>query len=353
MLLINIGAHWGVLNSVGLAAAGLSDESAAPPGGELTRDAAGHVNGVVHEQALFELAYPSLSYGRPVLLVQDGETALAQLKSTLRELNAAGITSVGDSMVGPAELTLLQEAHQRGELTARVNALLTYRHVDTFRAAGLRTGFGDHWLRIGGVKAFADGAVAGGTRLVEEPFEGTDDHGIQTLRTDELNDLALRVHAAGSRLSIHANGDRAIKLVLDTLERARAAHPVIRTAHRLEHGSMVNTEILARMKALDAIALPFGSYVAFHGDKLLDYYGADRLERMFAHRSLLDAGVSVAGSSDLPCGPFEPRQLRHNRCGGCWGHSCFMCWPSRYTTGSSPFFWACRSSFSGRFWRRC
>nr|WP_256413665.1 amidohydrolase family protein [Saccharopolyspora sp. ASAGF58] len=226
-------------------------ESAAPPGGGLTRDAAGHLNGVVHEQSLFELAYPSLSYGRLVFPVQDGETALAQLKSTLRELNAAGITSVGDAMVDPAELTLLQEAHQRGELTA----LLTYRHVDTFHAAGLRTGFGDHWLRIGGVKAFADGAVAGGTRLVEEPFYGTDDHGIQTLRTDELNDLPLRVHAAGSRLSIHVNGDRAIKLVLDSLERARAAHPVIRTAHRLEHCSMVDTEILARMKALDAIAL--------------------------------------------------------------------------------------------------
>ncbi|WP_235883907.1 amidohydrolase [Saccharopolyspora elongata] len=306
VLLINIGAHWGVLNSAGLAAAGLSDDSVPPSGGELTKDAAGHLTGVVHEQALFDLAYPSLSRGRPVLPDQDLEAALAQLKGTLRALNAAGITSVGDAMVGPTELSLLQEAHQRGELTTRVNALLTYRHVDTFHAAGLRTGFGDNWLRIGGVKAFADGAVAGGTCLVEEPFEGTDDHGIQTLDTDELNELAFRVHAAGSRLAIHANGDRSIKLVLNALEQARAAHPTIKTAHRIEHCSMVDAEILARMKALDAIAVPFGSYVAFHGDKLLDYYGADRLERMFAHRSMLDAGVAVAGSSDFPCGPFEP-----------------------------------------------
>jgi hypothetical protein len=306
VLLINIGAHWGVLNSAGLAAAGLSDDSASPAGGELTRDAAGHLTGVVHEQALFDLAYPALARGRPVLPVQDSETALMQLKGTLRTLNAAGITSVGDAMVGATELALLQDAHQRGVLTTRVNALLTYRHVDTFHAAGLRTGFGDHWLRVGGVKAFADGAVAGGTCLVEEPFEGTHDHGIQTLSTEELNELAVRVHAAGSQLAIHANGDRAIKLVLTALERARAAHPAIRTAHRLEHCSLVDAEIVSRMKALDAIAVPFGSYVAFHGDKLLDYYGTDRLERMFAHRSLLDAGVSVAGSSDFPCGPFEP-----------------------------------------------
>ena len=222
------------------------------------------------------------------------------------ELNAAGITSVGDAMVGPTELSLLQTAYERGELTARVNALVTFRHVDAFHSTGLRTGFGDHWLRIGGVKAFADGAVAGGTCLVEEPFEGTSDHGIQTLGKDELVELALRVHGAGSRLAIHANGDRAIKLVLDSLEHARAEFPDTHVAHRIEHCSLIDADILRRMRALGAIAVPFGSYVAFHGDKLVDYYGPDRLERMFAHRSFLDWGIPVAGSSDYPCGPFEP-----------------------------------------------
>jgi len=60
------------------------------------------------------------------------------------------------------------------------------------------------------------------------------------------------------------------------------------------------------MKALGAIAVPFGSYIDYHGGKLLDWYGPKRLERMFAHRSFLDFGVAVAGSSDYPCGPFEP-----------------------------------------------
>ncbi|WP_433869920.1 amidohydrolase [Saccharopolyspora sp. CA-218241] len=306
ILVINIGAHWGVLNSAGLAAAGLSDSSEPPPGGELTRDAAGRLTGVVHEQALFDVAYPSLSRAEPVVPPLDIGTGREQLGAVMRTLNAVGITSVGDAMVGPSELALLQSARDRGELTVRVNALLTYPHVDSLHAIGLRTGYGDHWLRIGGIKAFADGAVAGGTCLVEEPFEGTQDHGIQTLTSAELDDLARAVHAAGSRLAIHANGDRAIKLVLDALEKAREAHPEHRTAHRIEHCSVIDDEILRRMRALDAIAVPFGSYVAFHGDKLLDYYGEQRLGRMFAHRSLLDAGIAVAGSSDYPCGPFEP-----------------------------------------------
>ncbi|MFC9537871.1 penicillin acylase family protein [Streptomyces sp. NPDC056975] len=60
------------------------------------------------------------------------------------------------------------------------------------------------------------------------------------------------------------------------------------------------------MKALDAIAVPFAGYAAYHGGALNDWYGAERVGRMFAHRSFLDAGVTVAGSSDYPCGPYQP-----------------------------------------------
>ena len=306
ILVINIGAHWGVLNSPGLERAGFSAETPPPEGGEFGRDAAGQLTGVVHEQALFDVAYPSLARRRPVLPPQDQETALRSLRRVARRLNAAGITSVGDAMTGPDELSVLQESRRRGELTVRVNALVTFRHFDVFRESGLRSGFGDHWLRLGGVKAFADGAVAGGTCLVEEPFEGTADHGIQTLSTAELTDLVSQVHSSGNRLAVHANGDRAIKLVLDAMERAAREHPDVRVEHRIEHCSLVDGGIVARMRELGVIAVPFGSYVAFHGDKLVDYYGLNRLERMFAHRSLLDAGIPVAGSSDFPCGPFEP-----------------------------------------------
>lgn len=209
-------------------------------------------------------------------------------------------------MVGPAELGLLQEAHRRGLLTVRINALLTYPHIDALRAVGARTGFGDEWLRIGGIKAFADGAVAGGTCLVDEPFEGTEDRGIQTLPADELDDLVQRVHRSGNRLAVHANGDRAIRMILDAIERAWQAYPDVEVQHRIEHCTLVDDDIIERLRRTRTVVIPFGSYVGFHGDKLLDYYGVARLERMFAHRTLLDAGIPVAGSSDFPCAPVEP-----------------------------------------------
>ena len=75
---------------------------------------------------------------------------------------------------------------------------------------------------------------------------------------------------------------------------------------------MVTEDILRRMRALGAIAVPFGSYVHRHGGNLVAWYGTERVKRMFAHRWFRDAGVAVAGSSEFPCGPFEPLLAMHS-----------------------------------------
>jgi predicted amidohydrolase YtcJ len=150
-----------------------------------------------------------------------------------------------------------------------------------------------------------DGAVGGRTCLVDEPHRAGG-HGIQSTPTAELREIVRTVHADGNRIGVHANGDRAIRLLLDLLEEAAAADPRPGLRHRIEHCSLVDAGILRRAAALGAIALPFGSYPYFHGGALVDWYGEERVGRMFAHRALLDAGLTVAGSSDYPCGPIEP-----------------------------------------------
>jgi predicted amidohydrolase YtcJ len=219
--------------------------------------------------------------------------------------HAAGITSMVDALCGPDDVALLAEAARTGLLTLRVGMLVAYPHYDRIAALGLQSGFGDERLRLLGVKGFVDGACAGGTCLVDEPFEGTDDHGMQTTGDAELQDLVARVAGDGVVLAVHANGDRAIRKLLDAHERARERGAPHRR-HRIEHCSLVDADIVGRIAALGLVAVPFGSYARFHGDKLVGWYGRERLERMFAHRTLLDAGIPVAGSSDYPCGPFEP-----------------------------------------------
>jgi predicted amidohydrolase YtcJ len=221
--------------------------------------------------------------------------------------HAAGLTSLTDALIGPADVALLQDAQCAGALTLRVNMLLHYGHYEAVHALGLRTGFGGEYLRLGGIKSFVDGAIGGRTCLMEQPFEGTtDDYGIQSVSDAEIRDIVRMVHGDGNRVCVHANGDRAIGKLLDALEAAQREQPRPELQHRIEHCSIVNEEILRRMKRVGAIATPFGSYVHYHGAKLLEWYGPERIERMFAHRSFLDFGIPVAGSSDYPCGPFEP-----------------------------------------------
>jgi predicted amidohydrolase YtcJ len=308
VLVIHIACHWGVVNSAALRLGGIDEQSGPPDGGEYGRDASGRLNGILYEQALFDFAYPQSSRtGRTVVPRSGLEDRLTGLRRAIERFHAAGLTSIGDALVGPDDLRLLLEADRRGLLTPRVNMLLAAEHYDTLGGVQASERLGNDRLRIGGVKTFVDGAVGGRTCLLEQPFEGSsDDYGIQTRTTDELRDVVRKAHEDGIRVCTHANGDRAIGIILDVYEEAQRSSPRPDLRHRIEHCTVVTEDILRRMKRLGAVAVPFGSYVNYHGSKLLDWYGEKRLERMFAHRWFLDAGVLVAGSSDYPCAPFRP-----------------------------------------------
>jgi predicted amidohydrolase YtcJ len=262
---------------------------------------------VLYEQALFDISLPSLARRPTVVPTSTLDQRLRSLQRVQRMFHAVGLTSACDALCGPDDVRLLMAARAAGTLTLRTGILLAYPHYDHLAALGLRS-LGDERLRLVGIKAFVDGACAGGNCLVDQPFEGTDDHGMQTIGTDVLDDLVARTHQDGIVLGVHANGDRAIRMLLTAHEKARATEPATAAVvrHRIEHCTVVDDDIVTRMKALGLVAVPFGSYARFHGDKLPGYYGTQRLERMFAHRTLLDAGIAVAGSSDYPCGPLEP-----------------------------------------------
>ncbi|MFI0409152.1 amidohydrolase [Actinomadura sp. 3N508] len=308
VLVIHIACHWAVANSAALAAGGLTDDSADPPGGGLGRDPAGHLNGILYEQALFDYAVASMAHGGAPVVPESGpDDRRRALGQVLTSFNAAGITSAGDLLAGPTDIEMYQAAQRHGPLPVRLNLMVAYPHLDALRRLGLRSGFGDARLRFNGIKAFVDGAIGGGTALLAEPYEGRPhDHGQQVIGNRELGDLVRAVHAADTRIAVHANGDQAIRLLLDAYEQAHDTYPRPHLRHRIEHCTVVTDDIVRRIKRLDAVVVPFGSYVGFHGDKLPGWYGEQRLERMFAHRWLLDAGITVAGASDYPCAPFEP-----------------------------------------------
>lgn len=304
VLVVHVTLHTGALNSRGLELAGYRSTADAPSGGELDEDAAGGPTGVVHDQALYDLAFPAFTRKQTIIAQPGWQELAAAFDTFASRLHAAGITSVTDAAVGPPGWQLLSGMAEKSQLSLRVNALLTYEHMS--KLDSMDTTAAGNRLRVRGIKAFADGAVNGGACLLEQPAIGADGHGLQRMPTAELNDLVRDVHDAGWPACVHANGDRAIRLVLDAVEQAQQGNPRPDPRHRIEHGSVVNAELIARLRDLDVEVVPFSAYATAHGDKLRAFYEPERTERMFAHRSMLDAGVVVAGSSDYPCGPFEP-----------------------------------------------
>ena len=309
VFIAHVSVHRGVTNSLGLARGGITEETPDPPGGQLGRDPQTHrLNGHLYEEAAFRYGLEALSDTAGTIIPPLSPDALRLGIGVVgARFLKAGITSVGEALATPAFFTACQQLRREGGLPLRIYGLVPYKYLDAFEASGLRTGFGDEWLRLGAVKLIADGAIAGRTACLKEPYGDPElGTGLLLLTPEQIGERIGRIHEAGFQAAVHANGDRAIEIVLAAFEAALAKTPRPNHRHRIEHCSLVTAEILERMRRSELLAIPFGSYVWAHGEKLLAFYGAERVKRLFAHRDFLDHGIALAGSTDSPCGPFEP-----------------------------------------------
>ena len=172
------------------------------------------------------------------------------------------------------------------------------------KAANIYTGFGDEWIRVGGVKFVADGSASERTMRMSTPYVGTTDYGILTMTQDQLYEAIDDAHSHNFQVGVHANGDVTIDMVLKAYERALQKWPDPNRRHRIEHCTLVNPDLIRRIKASGVIPTPFWTYVYYHGEKWTEY-GDDKVRWMFAHRSFLDAGIRVPGASDYTPGPVR------------------------------------------------
>jgi predicted amidohydrolase YtcJ len=242
---------------------------------------------------------------------------------------AAGLTSTTDAYGGYDDLVAYQDALDAGKLNTRLSFMPGGNNAvyEGLKKAGIRSGFGNDMLAIGAVKFAADGSASERTMSMSTAYEGRpDDFGILTMTQAEIDDAVDDAVAHGFRVGIHANGDVAIDRVLNAYERVLANREGPNPRHRIEHCSLINDSLLARIKAAGVVPTPFYTYAYYHGEKWLEY-GEEKMESMFAHRSFLDAGIPVAPASDYTPGPYEPLMAiqsmvtRKDRRGRVWGAS--------------------------------
>ena len=311
------GGHTGVYNSKAFEVAGITVNTLDPFGGHFYREN-GELTGKVAERARGVFNVPSGSTR------EERATGVAVICS---EMNAAGLTSVHQAGTGSAAFVAYQDARDTGTLSLRMNLMARGGTFPALQSAGIRSGVGDEWIRIGPVKFAADGSASERTMAMSTPYAGRpDDFGILTMTQEEVHEVVEEAHRAGWQIAIHANGDVTIDMVLNAYERMQREYPRQDTRHRLEHCSLVNSSLLQRIADGGYIPAPFYTYAHYHGEKWVEY-GQEKMEWMFAHKSFIDFGIPVAPASDHAPGPYEPLMAiqsmvtRKDYTGQVWGSS--------------------------------
>ena len=176
-------------------------------------------------------------------------------------------------------------------------------------ASGIATGLGDEWIRFGATSEHtADGSFSERTMALSKTYPGVEPpyQGNIIETQNDLNAWVERVHRGGIQVNCHANGDVAINMVLTAVERAQQLFPRSDARPKITHCTLINDDLLRRIKAAGVVPAVFTSYAYYNTDKF-HFYGEDLMKRCMAFRSFLDAGVPAAAGSDFSPGPFDPR----------------------------------------------
>ncbi|THE13434.1 amidohydrolase [Bacillus timonensis] len=291
--------HTSIANSRALEIAGITEDTVNPEGGIIGRDENGALTGTLIENAHMQL-FEYASY--------TDEEIRKGMKLASDEFIQAGITSIHDAGAygdGAESLRIMQQAIKEQEIRVRVYAIigsLTNSHdfVERVVKAGLISGLGDDYFKIGPAKLFTDGSSVGPTIATREPYShNSNDYGITYYSQDELNRILGEAHKKGFQITAHAQGDRAVEMVLDCIEKALEEHPRIDHRHRVEHAGISSADLQNRMQKLGVIPIPNPVFMYVNGDKYLEYY-AERVNVMYPLRDYIDKGIIAAIGSDAP-----------------------------------------------------
>jgi len=302
--------HAVLANSLALNLAGITKNTPDPAGGVIVRDPkSGEPTGVLKDeaQALVLKVIP-----RPT----ESEMEEA-LRVALKEAARVGLTSVHDITVDTeswnrnftGEIELLRRAELEGWLTCRIYAITPIAQWMKLAGAGISHDMGSDFLKLGAVKAFADGSLGSRTAWMFKPFD--DDPGNSGLPMplmalpSKMEDLARQADKAGLQLCTHAIGDRAVSAILDIYERVGGDHPAARR-FRVEHAQHVQPEDFRRFGKLGVVASMQPYHAIDDGRWAEKRIGHERARCSYAWRSMLDAGAVLAFGSDWPVAPLDP-----------------------------------------------
>ena len=296
------GGHTSFYNSRAFALAKVTKDTPNPPGGTFDKDAGGELNGRVTDLArgVFNNVgtRPSYTAEQRATRERDGVAHIS------KQFARYGLTTVHHQ---GGDLAAIQDVRARGDLRHRVSYEAGGRVLENMITSGIATGFGDEWIKFGATSEHTlDGSFSERTMALSVPYPGQNGYkGNVTESQDECNAWVERVHRAGIQVNCHANGDVAIAEYLTAFERAQQLFPRRDVRPKITHCTLINDDLVRRIKAAGAVPALFSTYAYYNTDKF-PFYGEALMTRAMAYRTLLDAGVPCTAGSDFSPGPFAP-----------------------------------------------
>jgi predicted amidohydrolase YtcJ len=286
--------HAGWANTLALQKAGISAATPDPQSGKIVRDGAGQPTGILLESAM-ELVEKVIPGAAPLEISQQIYAAQAQLWKM-------GITGLHDYDQASC-FSALQILQEQGKLRLRVVKGVPREVMPHAIAAGLRTGFGNEFLRIGSVKLFADGALGPRTAAMLAPYENESEYtGFPFLDAEQIFEIGQEAARNGLSLATHAIGDRANHEVINAYAQLREFEtqqnlPHLR--HRIEHVQLLHPDDINRLAQSQIIA----SMQPIHAPSdmfMADRHWGSRSAYAYAWKSLLQNKTALAFGSDAP-----------------------------------------------------
>jgi predicted amidohydrolase YtcJ len=296
-----------VLNSTALRGLGIGRGSPQPGNGKIIKDAKGDPTGLI-------LGAPQLLGKLRQSKPATHDDMIWALKAMQKAYNEAGLTSTIDRSEGPEGFRVYQELRQRNELTVRsyVTYLITGQGTpDQVRQEIERipfvTGLGDEWFRVGSLKVVADGGILIGTAYLREPYgENTAIYGyhdptyrgVLSVPRENLIEMARVANRLGWQMTAHTTGGGAVDALLDAYEAANRERPITDRRFTVTHGNFPTPQAIERARRLGVAFDAQPAWLHLDGAAIKDVFGPARMRDFIPLRSMLQAGLVVAGGSD-------------------------------------------------------
>jgi predicted amidohydrolase YtcJ len=297
--------HIGVANSKALELVNITSAACNPDGGVIDKEN-GEPTGILRENAMVSIFenLPEMSK----------EEIKKVLRSAFIDALSCGLTTIHCEDMGTAgNLKVLIEAYKELEASNELPLrfvlqlnLINKNAIEEAKALSIKSRQGSNMLNIGLLKLYQDGSLGGRTAAMERPYEDTSTDGVIIYSQQELDELVFEGHKAGFQIAIHAIGDRAMKMILNSYEKLMKTCPSQDLRPIIIHCQFTSEELLQRFKSLGVIANVQPSFVMTDWPIVEKAVGIERAEKSYNWKTMLDMGLQVCFSSDAPIESFNP-----------------------------------------------